>query len=228
MRYWQSQNHVKHYCKYHGVFVPKYRKKALYGTLRRDIGRILREQQGVEIVEGHAMADHIHLLLIIVACSALVGLLIFRLLSRPLTSLSCDMSAFVGAELGTGTFVSQRDGQSTDEVGRLSAVFQTMAGRIKAQLEQLRTTDRLRRELVSNVSHDLRTPLATMQGYLETLIIKDESLEAKQRLEYMRLAEKSCHRLSRLISDLLELSKLESGSKEPDFEHFLLAELMYE
>lgn len=68
MRDRQSQAHVKHYCKYHVVFVPKYRKKAIYGSLRRDIGKILRElcrQQGVEIVEGNAMKEHIHMLLMI-------------------------------------------------------------------------------------------------------------------------------------------------------------------
>ena len=68
MRDWQSQAHVKHYCKYHIVFVPKYRRKAIYGTLRRDIGGILRDlcrQQGVELVEGYAMRDHIHMLLTI-------------------------------------------------------------------------------------------------------------------------------------------------------------------
>jgi len=68
MRDWQSQAHVKHYCKYHIVFVPKYRKKAIYGTLRRDIGGILRDlcrQHGVELVEGYAMRDHIHILLTI-------------------------------------------------------------------------------------------------------------------------------------------------------------------
>ena len=66
MRDWQSQSHVRWYCKYHVVFVPKYRKRSLYGTLRRDIGNILRGlcvQHGVELVEGHAMADHIHLCL---------------------------------------------------------------------------------------------------------------------------------------------------------------------
>ena len=66
MRDWQSQSHVKWYCKYHVVFVPKYRRRAIYGNLRKQIGRILRElcqHKGVEIVEGHAMADHIHLCL---------------------------------------------------------------------------------------------------------------------------------------------------------------------
>ena len=66
MREWQSQSHVRWYCRYHVVFVPKYRKRTIFGPLRRDIGGILRElctQRGVELVEGHAMADHIHLCL---------------------------------------------------------------------------------------------------------------------------------------------------------------------
>ena len=66
MREWQSQSHVRWYCRYHLVFVPKYRKRAIFGQLRKDIGKILRglcEQQGVELVEGHAMADHVHLCL---------------------------------------------------------------------------------------------------------------------------------------------------------------------
>ena len=66
MRDWQSQAHVKHYCKYHVVFVPKYRRQSIYGALIKDIGGMLREffrQQGVELVEGYAMKDHIHMLL---------------------------------------------------------------------------------------------------------------------------------------------------------------------
>src|SRR5699024_5510298 len=66
MRDWQSQSQVKWYCKYPVVFIPKYRRKAIYGALRRDIGQVLRElcgQVGVEIVAGHAMVDHIHLCL---------------------------------------------------------------------------------------------------------------------------------------------------------------------
>ena len=66
MREWQSQSHVRWYCRYHLVFVPKDRKRAIFGQLRKNIGKILRglcEQQGVELVEGHAMADHVHLCL---------------------------------------------------------------------------------------------------------------------------------------------------------------------
>ena len=67
MREWQSQSHVRWYCRYHIVFVPKYRKKVIFGQLRKGIGQILRaalcRQRGVELVEGHAMGDHVHMCL---------------------------------------------------------------------------------------------------------------------------------------------------------------------
>ena len=66
MREWQSQSHVKWYCRYHVVFVPKYRRRTIYASLRRNIGKLLRElcqQHDVELVEGHAMPDHVHLCL---------------------------------------------------------------------------------------------------------------------------------------------------------------------
>jgi putative transposase len=66
MKEWQSLAHVRWECKCHIVFVPKYRKKVLYGRTRKQIGQILRQlcrQKGVEIMEGHAMPDHIHLVL---------------------------------------------------------------------------------------------------------------------------------------------------------------------
>ena len=64
MREWQNHSHVRWYCRYHIVIVPKYRQKAIFGTLRKDMGKILRElcdQMGLELVEGHAMPDHGHL-----------------------------------------------------------------------------------------------------------------------------------------------------------------------
>ena len=68
-------------CKYHIVFTPKYRRKAIYGELRKDIReyiRILCKYKGVEIIEGHIMIDHVHLLLSIppkMSVSSLMGYL---------------------------------------------------------------------------------------------------------------------------------------------------------
>jgi putative transposase len=61
MKDWQSMAHVKWDCKYHIVFIPKYRKKKLYGQARKKIGEILQElcrYKGIEVLEGHAMPDH--------------------------------------------------------------------------------------------------------------------------------------------------------------------------
>ncbi len=66
MHEWKSSSHTKWDCKYHIVFIPKYRKKVFYGKLRKRVGTILRDlrqQKGVELLEGRAMPDHIHLCL---------------------------------------------------------------------------------------------------------------------------------------------------------------------
>ena len=68
MHDWRSLSHVKWDCKYHVVFIPKYRRKVLFGRLRRQVGAILRDlcrQRGVELLEGSAMPDHVHMLLAI-------------------------------------------------------------------------------------------------------------------------------------------------------------------
>ena len=66
MKDWQSQAHVRWECLYHVVIVPKYRKKTLYGSVRKKVGEILRNlcrQKDVGLVEGHLCSDHVHMLL---------------------------------------------------------------------------------------------------------------------------------------------------------------------
>ena len=66
MREWQSLAHVKWECKYHVVIVPKYRRKALFGRVRKRLGNIFRQlcrQKEIELVEGHALLDHVHMVL---------------------------------------------------------------------------------------------------------------------------------------------------------------------
>ena len=66
MKDYESLNHTKWDCKYHVVFIPKYRKKALFGALRKELGPIFHElvrQKGCKIEEGHIMIDHVHMLL---------------------------------------------------------------------------------------------------------------------------------------------------------------------
>ena len=66
MREWKKQTHVTWHCLYHIVFIPKYRKKAIFGRLRQEIGKVFHElcnQFGIELVEGHAQPDHVHMCL---------------------------------------------------------------------------------------------------------------------------------------------------------------------
>ena len=162
---------------------------------------------------------------IIVGITAAVGLLVFGLLTRRLKNLSVEMRqvSSSGFERRPEFVVSSSGG---DEIDQLARSFATMSERIKDQFTQLKENDRLRRELVSNISHDLRTPLSAMQGYVETLIIKGESLPAEERDRYLRIARRHTVRLGTLIGDLFELSKLDSASVTPHLEAFSLAELV--
>ena len=68
MHQWESLSHVQWDCKYHVIFIPKYRKKVLYGRLRKQVGAILRNlcrQRGVELIEGRLMPGHVHMCLAI-------------------------------------------------------------------------------------------------------------------------------------------------------------------
>jgi putative transposase len=66
MEEWESLAHVRWECKYHVVIIPKYRRKVLYGKIKKQVGVILRElcrQRGIKLLEGHLMPDHVHMLL---------------------------------------------------------------------------------------------------------------------------------------------------------------------
>jgi signal transduction histidine kinase len=80
--------------------------------------------------------------------------------------------------------------------------------------------------LVANVSHDLRTPLASLRGYLETLIIKGDSLSAEEQRTYLSIAAQQTERLARLVAELFELAKLEAKDVAVQAEAFPMAELI--
>jgi signal transduction histidine kinase len=169
-------------------------------------------------------------LVALVLAAFLVGSLVFGLLTRRLTRLTAEVQQFTESgfdqqALGALQRPSDRNG-SGDEIAHLRQAFVTMGDKIAEQFESLQETDRLRRELVSNVSHDLRTPLASMHGYVETLLLKNGTLSEPERRRYLEITRKHSLRLRRLIGDLFELSKLDSASIQPELESFSLAELL--
>ncbi len=157
----------------------------------------------------------------------LAGLLLFASLTGRLKRLARVMDAFkLGEGLNQLHLPPNKRKTSTDEIERLGTTFSQMAEHIELQMEKLVQSDSLRRDLIANVSHDLRTPLATLQGYIETLLLKDDSLSSQDRHNYLEIAIKHCDHLSNLVNRLLELAKLDSPSMNVICEPFNLAELI--
>jgi len=112
-----------------------------------------------------------------------------------------------------------------DELDQLSLAYNAMVVHIRLQMEQIAETDATRRELVAYVSHDLRAPLATLRGYLETLLMKEKSLSTEDRHTYLGIAYKQSDHMNRLIEELFELVKLEEVDTRIELEPLQLGEL---
>ena len=163
-------------------------------------------------------------LLVSLSIGLIVGLALFRLLTRRLHSLSRRMQDFEASNFSRHTPWQQQH-RHLDEIDLLGQHYNHMAERIQEQLEALKKQDVLRRTLIANVSHDLRTPLAAMHGYIETLKIKEQDLESSTRSEYLDIALQHSRRITRLVDELFELAKLDARETQPKREPFALAEL---
>ena len=158
-------------------------------------------------------------------------MLLFRVFTLPLKRLSDDMDSFrnSGFNLETsGVSLLPWKNDSRNEVERLGFSFNEMLKHIDLQWQQIKTTDSQRRSLLADLSHDLRTPLANLQGYVETLAIKGESLNASQRQQFIDISLKNLYNLKRLIDQIFELAYLESGHIKLKKENFLLTELLHD
>lgn len=157
--------------------------------------------------------------------TTVAGLVVFRLLTRRLRNLTAAADRF--ARSGFSEVLEDVPANpSGDEIDQLAVSFRLMAGRIGEQMRFLKETDALRRELVANVSHDLRTPLAALRGYLDTLLLKEEALTPGERRDYLETAARHSERLGKLVSELFELATLDSRQTLLEMEPFSLAELV--
>ncbi len=153
------------------------------------------------------------------------GLYLFNSLTRRLREVTDSVESFrEDGLIRTPELKHDPESEDGDEIDRLSAVFSRMAERINDQMAELKNADALRSELITNISHDLRTPLTSLQGYLETMLLK-EDLTEDQRREYLKIALKHSDRLRKLISDLFELSRLDAREVQMSPEEFSLCEL---
>jgi len=114
--------------------------------------------------------------------------------------------------LGSGDLSARAPEVGGDEIARVAAAFNRMAAELTARSEALRTSDRLRRQMLADVSHELKTPLTAMRGYLETLRMAGLELDAATRDRYFATIERETLRLDRIVQDLLDLARLENSA----------------
>lgn len=157
----------------------------------------------------------------------LAGFMMFRHITRRVHQLAKGMEKFKQSDFQHSIELPDRfDGRAGDEIDQLGSTFHEMSERIIHQVKLLQNNDTSRREMVANVSHDLRTPLASLQGYLETLKLKVDQLSNEQRQDYIDIAYKHSKRLRKLIAELFELSTLENQDAPLHYESFSMSELV--
>jgi len=153
-------------------------------------------------------------------CTGLAGLFLFFILTKRLRLMTSAVKRFESGDYQQRIAVG-----SDDEMGQLGQAFNQMADTIVSTMNTINQNDAMRRELVANVSHDLRTPLASIQGYLETVLIKESELSLEERQRFLDIIYHNVTMLGRLVHELFELSKLDARQTEPQLEPFSLAEL---
>lgn len=155
--------------------------------------------------------------------AVVLSLVVVRSLTRRLSVLDDSMRRFEAAGGPPATAPPAAPGDAGDEIDRLTAAFGRLATRVEEQMHALQSTDAMRREVLANVSHDLRTPLTTLRTHLERLAISD--VNADERREYVDVALRQCRRLIRLVEQLLEVAKLDAAQVPVHPEPFALTDL---
>ena len=174
----------------------------------------------------YAIGEGTGIILVAAALAIAASLLFLRLLTRRLGALQHDIEQFQdGHSVVLPAAPARQDRAEDDEIERLRRLFVQLAERIRGQMQELQQTDEHRRELLANVSHDLRTPLTTLQVHLETLSLK-EDLPVEERRALLAVTMGQCRRLVRLVEQLLEVAKLDARQVSVSPEPFQLAELM--
>ena len=201
-----------------------------------DAGYIYVVLQGEDhdALVAHTAADNVlrttlWLMGLVALLGLLAGLAAFRLITRPLRELTEVVQRFETegiASLESEAPKLARLSQGQDEIARLGQAFTQMAHRIAEQWRELTLQDQQRRELFANISHDLRTPLTSLHGYLETLMLKADTLDEADRRRYLEIALGQSRKVGRLAQEVFELARLEYGVVKPEKESFALADLV--
>ncbi|MEO3989281.1 sensor histidine kinase [Pseudocitrobacter cyperus] len=167
-------------------------------------------------------------LLLVAVVGTVVAVLVRHWVTRPVNALTSEASRIDRDSISAIKHLAaqptlERPG---DEVALLRNTFIELARKIASQWDALADSDRQRREFIANISHDLRTPLTSLLGYLETLSMKSATLTPEASRHYLEIALRQGHKVRHLSQQLFELARLEHGAIKPQRERFALSELV--
>jgi signal transduction histidine kinase len=151
----------------------------------------------------------------------IVGLFLFFFLTRRLRHLSSAVKAFEAGKYDFRVAI-----RGSDELGALARAFNEMATSIEAGIENLHQAEHQRSDLITNISHDLRSPLTSIRGHLETMLLKDMKMTDKEGREFLEISLKNVSSFQKLVEELFELAKLETHQIKLRNEAFQIAELV--
>lgn len=197
----------------------------LYIILGSEKYLLAQQQSNSSIILNHSLLILITSILFTIA----FGFVLFSFLTRRLSLLSQIIQKFSNpADTSPLPLRYPEHTKLKDEVDYLGQHFNSMADRIEMQIKKLKSKDQTRRELIANVSHDLKTPLTTLQGYLETLCLKQDQLTETEKNHYLDITFRQSQRLNQLVDELFELAKLDSCENILVTEPFSLTELIHD
>lgn len=195
------------------------------GQLAGYVYTVLASEKQREIL--NALNNHLYsrlmlyILFAALAVAAIVGMVTYFMITGSVRKVANVVKRFK-----EGDYSARIEEQGKGDLGTLTSTFNEMADVIVNNIEKITATDKFRQELIANVSHDLRTPLSIMQGYVETLMMKKNELPESDRNKYLQIVLDSSAKLSRLVEELFQYAKLEANLIVPQKESFLINELV--
>lgn len=213
---------------------PVYQGKLLQGYLYIIIGGEIYDSIFSQVQADKDLQKYGAFFIASIFLLLLMLLAVFHYFTLPLKQLAKQMQALKAVQFDQTKIqlkqwaASSNQGIHNNEVHFLGATFNDMVVQINQQFSLLTENDRIRRELLAHLSHDLRTPLATMQGYIETLSIKGNDLSHAEQQAYLATVQRNVSQLKRLIDQIFELAHLENGQVTVNLETFPIGELLHD
>lgn len=159
--------------------------------------------ENVKLLMNYVKNLFTFLALIVFIFAALVSYFIVRKMTKPIKQISSASTKF-----SKGDFSSRVPVQSSDEIGEMTQAFNNMA-------DSLEKSEELRRTFIANVSHELRSPMTSITGFVDGIL--DGTIPKEREDHYLQIVSDEVHRLSRLVSRMLDITVLQSKNIKEEF-----------